>query len=73
MSDLAVVYVIRVDGDTSDADNLFVSKRITATGAEYSLSGPLAKAIEAAINAAALRPLQFTRGLQPRGPTPEAT
>ena len=60
MADLAVVYVVRVDGDTSDADNLFVSKRITGTGAEYRLTGPLAKAIEAAINTGARINAEYT-------------
>lgn len=61
MADLAVVYIIRVDGDMSDAENLFVSKRITGIGAEYRLTGPLAKAIEAAINTGARINAEYTQ------------
>lgn len=46
MTDFETVYVIRIDGDTTDADYTGVSKTITATGAEWRVAGPLAKALK---------------------------
>jgi len=37
------MYVVKVDGDTTDADYTGVSKRTTATGAEYKIVGVLAE------------------------------
>jgi hypothetical protein len=40
-------YTVKIDGDATDADCIGVCKTITATGAEYIITGPLAKALEA--------------------------
>ncbi len=46
MTCLPVMYVITVDGDKSETDYTGVTKRITATGAQYQIVGPLAEAIK---------------------------
>jgi hypothetical protein len=46
MTDYPTTYVVTVDGDTSDPDYTGVTKRITATGAQYQIVGPLAAAIK---------------------------
>ena len=48
MTNLPTMYVITIDGDKSDADYTGVSKRITLTGAEYKIVGPLAEALRRA-------------------------
>jgi hypothetical protein len=46
MTCFPVMYVITVDGDKSDPDYTGVTKRITATGAQYQIVGPLAEALK---------------------------
>jgi hypothetical protein len=46
MTCLPIMYVITVDGDKSEPDYTGVTKRITATGAQYQIVGPLAEAIK---------------------------
>jgi hypothetical protein len=45
MSKLPTMFVVTVEGDHSDDDYTGVTKRITSTGAEYRIVGPLADAL----------------------------
>ena len=45
MSELPTIFVVTVEGDHSDDDYTGVTKRITSTGAEYRIVGPLADAL----------------------------
>lgn len=46
MTTLPTMYVFTVEGDTTDADYTGVTKRVTATGAEYRIVGPLAEVLK---------------------------
>jgi hypothetical protein len=52
MSELPIMYVLDIDGDTTDADYIGVSKKITATGARYTIVGPIAQHLSAMRSAA---------------------
>ena len=58
MTDIPLMYVVTCDGDTSDADYLGVSKSLTATGSQYRIVGPLAKAWASALMAERKRALE---------------
>ena len=46
MTDLQMMYVVRIDGDDSDPDYTGVTKIATATGYEWRIVGPLAEALK---------------------------
>ena len=48
MVDIPVMYVVFVEGDTSEPDYIGVTKSITPIGAEYRIVGPLANAMKKA-------------------------